>query len=59
MDLLNKKAKISGEKITGIHINDSYSFFNVTPNEVNIILEKLNSKDKKKRPLVECAKPVK
>lgn len=59
LDLLNKKAKISGEKITGIHINDSYSFFNVTPKEVNIILEKLNSKDKKKRPLVECAKPVK
>ena len=56
LDLLNKKAKISGEKITGIHINDSYSFFNVTPKEVNIILEKLNSKDKKKRPLVECAK---
>jgi ATP-dependent RNA helicase DeaD len=59
LDLLKKKAKVSGDKITGIHINDSYSFFNVTSNEANAILENLNSKDKKKRPLVERAKPSK
>lgn len=59
LDLLKKKAKIPGEKVTGIHINDSYSFFNVTPNEADVILDKLNSKDKNKRPLVERAKPVK
>jgi ATP-dependent RNA helicase DeaD len=59
LDLLKKKAKIPGEKVTGIHINDSYSFFNVASNEADIILDKLNSKDKKKRPLVERAKPLK
>ncbi|OGU41344.1 MAG: RNA helicase [Ignavibacteria bacterium RIFOXYB2_FULL_35_12] len=59
LDLLKKKAKVPGEKVTGIHINDSYSFFNVTPNEADVILDKLNSKDKKKRPLVERAKPAK
>lgn len=59
LDLLKQKAKISGEKVTGIHINDSYSFFNVTPNEADVILNKLNSKDKNKRPLVERAKPIK
>jgi ATP-dependent RNA helicase DeaD len=59
LDLLKKKAKVPGEKVTGIHINDSYSFFNVTPNEADVILDKLNSKDKKKRPLVERAKPMK
>jgi len=58
LDLLKKKAKVAGEKITGIHINDSYSFFNVAPNEADVILDKLNSKDKKKRPLVERAKPA-
>jgi ATP-dependent RNA helicase DeaD len=58
LDLLKQKAKIPGEKITGIHINDSYSFFNVTSNEADVILDKLNSKDKKKRPLVERAKPI-
>ncbi len=59
LDLLKQKAKIPGEKVTGIHINDSYSFFNVTPSEADVILDKLNSKDKKKRPLVERAKPIK
>lgn len=59
LDLLKQKAKISGEKVTGIHINDSYSFFNVTPNEADVILNKLNSKDKNKRPLVERAKSIK
>ena len=59
LDLLKQKAKIPGEKVTGIHINDSYSFFNVTPSEADVILDKLNSKDKKKRPLVERAKPLK
>lgn len=59
LDLLKKKAKVAGEKVTGIHINDSYSFFNVAPNEAAVILDKLNSKDKKKRPLVERAKPLK
>ena len=59
LDLLKKKAKVPGEKVTGIHINDSYSFFNVTLNEADVILDKLNSKDKKKRPLVERAKPMK
>jgi ATP-dependent RNA helicase DeaD len=59
LDLLKKKAKVSGEKVTGIHINDSYSFFNVSSNEADVILDKLNSKDKKIRPLVERAKPMK
>jgi ATP-dependent RNA helicase DeaD len=59
LDLLKKKAKVPSEKVTGIHINESYSFFNVTPNEADVILDKLNSKDKKKRPLVERAKPMK
>lgn len=59
LDMLKKKAKVPGNKVTGIHINDSYSFFNVTAGEADLILEKLNSKDKKKRPLVERAKPAK
>ena len=59
LELLKKKAKVSGEKVTGIHINNSYSFFNVTPDEADVILDKLNPKDKKKRPIVERAKPIK
>ncbi|NWF87958.1 MAG: DEAD/DEAH box helicase [Ignavibacteriaceae bacterium] len=59
LEMLKKKAKVPGNKVTGIHINDSYSFFNVTPGEADLIIEKLNSKDKKKRPLVERAKPTK
>ena len=56
LDLLKKKAKVTGEKVTGIHINDTYSFFNVTANDADAIIDGLNSKDKKKRPLVERAK---
>ena len=54
--MLKKKANVSPDLVTGIQISDAFSFFNVPPKESEIILSKLNSKDKWKRPIVERAK---
>ncbi len=54
--MLKKKANVSPDLVTGIQISDAFSFFNVPPKESEIILSKLNSKDKGKRPIVERAK---
>jgi len=54
--MLKKKANVSPDLVTGIQISDAFSFFNVPPKESEIILSKLNSKDKSKRPIVERAK---
>lgn len=54
--MLKKKANVNPELVTGIQISDAFSFFNVPPKESEIILSKLNSKDKGKRPIVERAK---
>lgn len=55
LKMLKKKANVAGEKISGIQISDSFSFFNVTPKEADQILESLN-RDGGKRPIVERAK---
>jgi len=54
--MLKKKANVRPDLVTGIQISDAFSFFNVPPKESEIILSKLNSKDKSKRPIVERAK---
>ena len=54
--MLKKKANVDPALVTGIQISDAFSFFNVPPKESEIILSKLNSKDKGRRPIVERAK---
>jgi ATP-dependent RNA helicase DeaD len=58
LKMLKKKANIDPEKVTGIQISDAFSFFNITPKESNIVLEKLN-KEGGHRPIVERAKTAK
>ena len=58
LKMLKKKANIDPDKVTGIQISDAFSFFNITPKESNIVLEKLN-KDGGHRPIVERAKTAK
>ena len=55
LKMLNKKTKIEPEKVSGIQISESYSFFNVPKKEADSIIEKMN-KGKNDRPLVEKAK---
>lgn len=55
LKILKKKAKIDSEKITGIQISETFSFFNAAPKEAEIIIQKLNQ-NKEDRPLVELAK---
>jgi len=59
LNLLKKKADVDPDKVDGIQIMDSYSFFNVPSKESDTILSRLNSKDRKQRTLVEIAKPSK
>ena len=58
LKMLKKKANIDPDKITGIQISDAFSFFNITPKESNIVLEKLN-KEGGQRPIIERAKTAK
>ncbi|HUX60830.1 MAG TPA: DEAD/DEAH box helicase [Ignavibacteriaceae bacterium] len=59
LELLSKKAKIESRNVEAIQIMDAYSFFNVPQNDSDIILDRMNSGDKKQRQLVERAKPGK
>lgn len=56
LNMLQKKANISPDKVSGIQIFDAYSFFNVSQKESEIVLERLNSRDRNKRPIVGRAK---
>ena len=57
LKMMKKKADVEGQRISGITINDSYSFFNVPEDDAQTILKKLNPKGTGKRPLVERADP--
>lgn len=54
--LVENKAKVDGYRITGITINDAFSFFNASEQDAERIIQKLNPKGKGKRTLVERAK---
>ncbi|MHB8339099.1 MAG: DEAD/DEAH box helicase [Ignavibacteriaceae bacterium] len=56
LDILNKKANIEPNNVESIQIMDAYSFFNVPQKDSEIILTRMNSKDRKQRQLVERAK---
>ena len=59
LDILKKSANVDGKNVEAIQIMDSYSFFNVPNRESEIILNRLNSPNNSKRPLVERAKAAK
>ncbi len=59
LKLINNKTGVENDKVQGIQIMDSYSFFNVPTSSSDLILSSLNSKNKKERALVEIAKPSK
>ncbi|MCL5029402.1 MAG: DEAD/DEAH box helicase [Bacteroidetes bacterium] len=56
LSILMKKANVNSNKVDGIQIMDSYSFFNVPFDLSEVILNRLNPADSKQRPLVERAK---
>ncbi|MBA4251777.1 MAG: RNA helicase [Chlorobiaceae bacterium] len=56
LKLVKKKTGIEGNRISEISINDTFSFFNVTDKDADIIIDKLNSKSSGKKPLIERAK---
>jgi len=56
--MLKKKANVNPDSVSGIQISDAFSFFNVSPKDADVIIEKLN-RDSDKRPIVERAKPKK
>ena len=56
LSFLLKKANINSNKVDGIQIMDSYSFFNVPFDLSEVILSRLNPVDSSQRPLVERAK---
>jgi ATP-dependent RNA helicase DeaD len=58
LKFLKKKTGITAERITGIQINDAFSFFNVPLKDADHVLETMNA-NSKKRLLVERAKAIK
>jgi superfamily II DNA/RNA helicase len=58
LKFLKKKTGITAEKITGIQINDAFSFFNVPLKDADHVLDTMNA-NSKKRLLVERAKAIK
>ncbi len=56
LSILMKKANVNSNKVEGIQIMDSYSFFNVPFDLSEVILNRLNPTDSRQRPLVERAK---
>lgn len=56
LSILLKKANVNSNKVDGIQVMDSYSFFNVPFDLSEVILNRLNPVDSKQRPLVERAK---
>ncbi|MCX7876614.1 MAG: DEAD/DEAH box helicase [Melioribacteraceae bacterium] len=55
LKMLKKETGISPEKISGVQISNSFSFFNIDEKDVQLVLKTLN-KNKKDRPIVERAK---
>ncbi len=56
LSILMKKANVDSNKVDGIQVMDSYSFFNVPFDLSEVVLNRLNPIDSKQRPLVERAK---
>ncbi|MDP3149733.1 MAG: DEAD/DEAH box helicase [Ignavibacteria bacterium] len=59
VDMLMQKTKLESRRIDAVQVMDSYSFFSVSPRDAEVVLEKLNSKKKGERTVVERAKPSK
>lgn len=59
VDMLIKKTNLESRRIDAVQVMDSYSFFSVSPRDAEVVLEKLNSKKKGDRTVVERAKPSK
>lgn len=59
VDMLMQKTKLESRRIDAVQVMDSYSFFSVSPRDAEVVLEKLNSKKKGDRTVVERAKPSK
>ena len=59
VDMLMQKTNIESRRIDAVQVMDSYSFFSVSPRDAEVVLEKLNSKKKGDRTVVERAKPSK
>jgi len=59
VDMLMQKTNIESRRIDAVQVMDSYSFFSVSPRDAEVVLEKLNSKKKGDRSVVERAKPSK
>lgn len=59
VDMLMKKTNLESRRIDAVQVMDSYSFFSVSPRDAEVVLEKLNSKKKGDRTVVERAKPSK
>ncbi len=58
LKLLKNKANVDPDKVSGVKVNDAFSFFTVTNKDADVILATLN-KDKSKRPVVERSKDPK
>ncbi|MCK9211580.1 MAG: DEAD/DEAH box helicase [Ignavibacteriaceae bacterium] len=59
VDMLMQKTNIESRRIDAVQVMDTYSFFSVSPRDAEVVLEKLNSKKKGDRTVVERAKPSK
>lgn len=59
VDMLMQKTKLESRRIDAVQVMDSYSFFSVSPRDAEVVLDKLNSKKKGERTVVERAKPSK
>ncbi len=59
VDMLMQKTNIESHRIDAVQVMDTYSFFSVSPRDAEVVLEKLNSKKKGDRTVVERAKPSK
>ncbi|MFA6978044.1 MAG: DEAD/DEAH box helicase [Ignavibacteriaceae bacterium] len=59
VDMLMQKTNLESRRIDAVQVMDSYSFFSVSPRDAEVVLEKLNSKKKGDRSVVERAKPSK
>ncbi|MFA4925005.1 MAG: DEAD/DEAH box helicase [Ignavibacteriaceae bacterium] len=59
VDMLTTKTNLESRRIDAVQVMDTYSFFSVSPRDAEVVLEKLNSKKKGDRTVVERAKPSK
>lgn len=59
VSMIMKKTNLESRRIDAVQVMDSYSFFSVSSRDAEVVLEKLNSKKKGDRSVVERAKPTK